>query len=359
MNPLIPGIGLIFFSALCNAGVGVPLRLRRRYQWENMWIVGHGFAMIIIPLSVAHFLVPRWTEAIRAVGPGTLAIIMGFGFMWGIGAVTFAIGIDTVGLSLGYAIIMGIITAFGAVIPMARRWSGIPPDASVVILLGVALCIVGVAVCGRAGMLRESAADLNPADSVSTASGSSPAASIIKKSAASVFAIGLAWCIFSGIFSAGNNLGYDFADRVAAEAVKLGTQPVYASVARFLAVYWGGYIAVLTFCGGRMFKTGSWRNYVGPDAGRDGALSFLMGALHFISQIAYGAGAYYVGRLGTTVGFAVMISSSIIVANLFGFITGEWKTAVRSSIRTLYLGLAVLIIAVLILAYGNSMVPAL
>jgi len=141
---------------------------------------------------------------------------------------------------------------------------------------------------------------------------------------------------------------------VATEAVKLGTSPVYASLARFLAVYWGGYLAVLIFCGGRMLKTGSWRNYAGAGAGRDAVLSFGMGAFHFASQVAYGAGAYYLGRLGTTVGFAVMISASIIIANLFGFVTGEWKTAVRSSIRLLYLGLMVLIIAVLILAYGNK-----
>jgi hypothetical protein len=239
---------------------------------------------------------------------------------------------------------------------MARKWSGIPTDASLVILLGVAICILGVAVCGKAGIIREKAVDQNASGSTSGESASRPASSLIKKTAAGVFAIGLAWCVLSGVFSAGNNLGFDFADRVATEAVKLGTSPVYASLARFIAVYWGGYLAVLIFCGARMLKTGSWRNYAGAGAGRDAALSFAMGAFHFISQIAYGAGAYYVGRLGTTVGFAVMISSSIILANLFGFFTGEWKTAVRSSVRTLYMGLIMLIIAVLILAYGNSLV---
>ena len=349
---------MIFFSALCNAGVGVPLRLRHRYQWENMWIVGHAFAMLIIPLAVSKFLVPDWPAAIRAVGPTTLAIIVAFGFMWGIGAVTFAIGIDTIGLSLGYAIIMGIITAVGALIPMARRWAGIPDAARVVILAGIAVCIVGVAVCGKAGMIREKAVDqgVPGAESgLSEASKTNEAGSFVKKSAAGVFAIGLAWCVLSGVFSAGNNLGYDFADRVAAEAVKLGTEPIYASVARFLAVYWGGYAAILVFCGGKMLKTGTWRNYVGAGAGRDAGLSVLMGTLHFTSQITYGMGAWYVGRLGTTVGFAVMMSATIIVASLFGFVTGEWKTAVRSSIRMLYLGLAVLVLAVVVLAYGNSL----
>jgi L-rhamnose-H+ transport protein len=358
LNPLIPGIGLIFFSALCNAGVGVPLRLRRRYGVENLWIVGHAFAMLILPLSVARFLVPNWPLALKAVGLPTLAIILGFGFMWGVGSVTFAIGIDTIGLSLGYAIIMGIITSVGALIPMARRWSEIPTHASIVILLGIAVCLVGVAICGRAGILRERGVDQNAP--VSLVEGSSPAAklSLTSKSAAAVFAVGLGWCILSGVLSAGNNLGYDFADRVAEEAVKLGTLPIYASLARFLVVYWGGYLAVLIFCGGKMLRLGTWRNYAGPGTGRDAALSFMMGALHFTSQIAYGAGAFYVGRLGTSVGFAVMISASIILANLFGFITGEWKTAVRTSVRTLCMGLLTLIAAVVILAYGNTLVPS-
>ena len=267
MNPLIPGIGLIFFSALCNAGVGVPLRIRRRYQWENMWIVGHAFAMLILPVAVARFLVPHWGEAVRAVGPATIAIVMAFGFMWGIGCVTFASGIDTIGLSLGYAIIMGIITAVGALIPMARRWSGIPTKASIVILIGIAVCIAGVAVCGKAGIIREKAVDQNAPGSPTREPGAPTASSHIKKSAAGVFAIGLAWGVLSGGFSAGNNLGFDFAERVATEAGKLCTSPVYASLARFLAVYWGGYVAVLIFCGDRMLKTGSWRNYAGAGAG--------------------------------------------------------------------------------------------
>ena len=69
-------------------------------------------------------------------------------------------------------------------------------------------------------------------------------------------------------------------------------------------------------------------------------------------------GAYYFGRLGTSVGYAVRLAVSLIVANLFGFMTGEWNVATRHSINVLYLGLAVLIVAVVILAYGNSLVAS-
>jgi hypothetical protein len=48
---------------------------------------------------------------------------LAFGFLWGLGGVTFAIGVDAVGIALGCAIIMGTITAVGAVTPVVRRWS--------------------------------------------------------------------------------------------------------------------------------------------------------------------------------------------------------------------------------------------
>jgi L-rhamnose-H+ transport protein len=357
MNPTIPSLSLISFSAFCNAAFAVPFKLRRRYQWENIWVVCHLFAMIIIPLSVAKFLVPNWPAAISAVGATTVVIVIAFGFLWGTGSVTMAIGMDAIGISLAYAVIMGIITAVGAIIPMMRRWSQIPPIARVVILLGIAVCVAGVAVCGKAGMLREKGADLAAASAAAGGLDLKGGPSIAKRSAAKIFSIGLAWCVLSGVLSACNNLGFDFADRVADEAQKLGTNPVYATLARFLALYWGGYLAVLIFCGAKMLRNGTWRNFAGLGAGRDAGLGVCMALFHFSSQLAYGAGAYYLGRLGTTVGFAVMISASVVLANLFGFMTGEWKKAVKEATRMLYLGLIILIVAVLILAYGNSLIP--
>ena len=87
-------------------------------------------------------------------------------------------------------------------------------------------------------------------------------------------------------------------------------------------------------------------------------MGVLMGAIWFVATIPYGMGAYYLGRLGTSVGWAVNIASSLIVANMFGFITGEWTHASTRSTRTLYVGLVVLIGAIILLATGSSMLGA-
>jgi hypothetical protein len=80
-----------------------------------------------------------------------------------------------------------------------------------------------------------------------------------------------------------------------------------------------------------------------------------MGGVHFLAQIPYGIGAYYLGKLGTTVGFGVNLGMALIVASGIGFMTGEWKGASKRATHNLYGGIAILITAMVILAYGNSL----
>jgi hypothetical protein len=51
----------------------------------------------------------------------------------------------------------------------------------------------------------------------------------------------------------------------------------------------------------------------------------------------------------------VNIASSLVVANVFGFLTHEWTGAPARAIRTLHAGLAILIVAIVVLAIGSSM----
>jgi hypothetical protein len=176
------------------------------------------------------------------------------------------------------------------------------------------------------------------------------------KTPSKIFLVGLAWCVLSGFLSACANLGFDFADRVAQEAQQLGAGPLAASIGRWITVYWGGFLAILIGSGYTMIKKGTWRNYFKAGSGRDFALALVAGSCHFLAQIPYGMGAYYLGRLGTSVGWVFNIALSLLVANILGFITREWKGAPKASTRTLFVGLSVLVVAMGILAYGNNLV---
>jgi L-rhamnose-H+ transport protein len=342
------GLGLIASSAGANSAFAVPLKLRRSYEWENTWALCHLFAMIILPMLMAAFVLPTWRSAVGAASYSTIAIVMAFGFLWGTGSVAFAIGIDAVGVSLGYALIMGTVTAVGPTVPMLRRWPQIPFQVRMIFFAGIIVCIAGVAVCGKAGILREDESGL--AKKVTAAGSSAQTKPIV---------IGVLWCLASALLSAGNNLGFDFADSIGDAAQRQGANPLFASLSQWIVLYWGSYLAVLTFSGAKMLKTGSWRKYLGADAGHDSGMAVTMGVLHFTCQITYGMGAYYLGRLGTSVGYAILLAGSLIMANVLGFLMGEWNLASKRSTHILYGGLMILILGVIILAYSNSLVANL
>lgn len=352
MNHLLPGFALILFAAICGGAFALPIRMRRRFELENLYVVAACVTMLIIPYLAAQLWLPHWEMAIAAAGGGTLARGLAYGFAWGLGAITFGYGVNAVGLSMGYAIIMGINTAVGSLLPFLSQSSGqLFQPAGLVILTGIGGCILGVAICGRAGQLRERPAALAATSSAATAAVSTPP----RAPARGRFGLGLVICGISGILSACANLGFAFTARAGIEAARLGASPLIASLASWMLVYWGGVIATLLWFGGLQLRRGSWRNNFGPGAGRDFGLAVAMGVLWFLAMIPYGMGAYYLGRLGTSVGWAISIASSLVVANALGFVSGEWRQAPSRARKVLYGGLAVLVLAMATLGVGNGL----
>ena len=82
--------------------------------------------------------------------------------------------------------------------------------------------------------------------------------------------------------------------------------------------------------------------------GRDGRL-----ALRHAVFLRYRR--HYLGKLGTSVGYASMMSCSLLVANLMGFMTNEWKGAGRQAHGWLYKGLALLMLGIVALTIGNNL----
>jgi L-rhamnose-H+ transport protein len=103
-----------------------------------------------------------------------------------------------------------------------------------------------------------------------------------------------------------------------------------------------------------MLVNGSWRNYLAAGSGRDFVISSSMGGVHFLAQVPYGIGAYYLGKMGTTVGWGLNIGMALMVATAIGFMQGEWRGASRKSLRLLRTAIAILIAAIAVLAYSNS-----
>ena len=68
----------------------------------------------------------------------------------------------------------------------------------------------------------------------------------------------------------------------------------------------------------------------------------------------YDVSRLMVGALGTSVGFAIFQSGSVLIGNGLGFMTGEWKEASSESKRWLAGGLTVLIAGIVVVSIGNA-----
>jgi hypothetical protein len=336
MHSTLLGFALVSIAAVAGGGLAVPLKKRRKFELENIYIPSTLVMMLILPLVLAAFLIPNWLEAVHAAGAGTVWAGAAYGFGWGVGAILFGYGVTMAGMSVGFATIMGINTAVGSMLPfLVKSPADLLTPGGLVILLGIAGCVAGVVVCGWAGFLRERQAG---------ASGQPRG-----------FGGALLVCVASGVLSACANLGFAFTSRVGEEAQKLGASPVFSTLASWMPVFWGAAVSLLLWFGGLQIKRGTWRKNFGPDAPHDWLMGVLMGVIWFVATIPYGMGAYYLGRLGTSVGWAVYMAVTLLVANAFGFVTREWTGAQPRALRALYAGLSVLIAAIVVLAIGNSM----
>ena len=356
MTTLLIGYIAILVAAVAGGAFGLQYRLMRRYTVENSSLLSVFIATVPIPLLACSLLLPGWTEAIARAGFATNAVVFLFGFCWGLGAITYGFGFNLLGMALAASLLKGISIAIGSGLPLLRHWDQISDQARVTTVVGLSTLILGTALAGWAGMMREREARRRAEAGVVETSEMKAVVNPIGR----VFWIGVILCLISGVASAGANVGYDYADHIerAMKEVIPGTPLEWrATLVRWMPMYWGGISALTLLMGGAMLKNGTWRNFFAPGSSRDLAISASMGFVHFLAQIPYGIGAFYLGTLGTTVGWGVNIGLALIVATSLGFFTGEWKGASKSATRTLCAGIAVLIVAFGILAYAQSLTP--
>ena len=311
-----------------------PSKWMKGWAWENYWLIFSAVAYLISPWLLAVATVPHLGQVYAGAEPATFAKILVFGLAWGLGALTFGLGVEAVGLSLGFAVILGVAASAGAVIPLIVR----PPqhiNAAQVSLTAVAIVIMlaGVCVCSFAGRWKESS----------------------RKQERQSYAAGIALCVGSGLLSSCGNLGFVFGSEVASLAQRLGTpshlagNAVWTLLAIPLFLCNAGYSIVL------LIRNRTVTCYSAPGSGLKAFLAFLMGAIWMAGISLYGIGARYMGPMGASLGWAVLMSSVVLMANILGMASGEWTGAPAQSRRGLIAGLALLLIAIAALGYTNQM----
>jgi L-rhamnose-H+ transport protein len=109
----------------------------------------------------------------------------------------------------------------------------------------------------------------------------------------------------------------------------------------------------LGFCFYLFRKNGSMKKFVQPGGSRLYSLATLMALLWGGSIFVYGASAPRLGALGTSIGWPLSLAVGLLLANVIGIGLGEWRRAPARARVWMYSGIAVLLVAVVLLSRAS------
>jgi len=338
------GMGLLLLGAVCGGCFGLPSKfVGKDTPWETLWGPFFLFVTILIPTAVFPWIADGLFATCAAAGTaGVLGPVL-FGFLWGLGSMALGLSFAFVGLSLAYAINYGAQIACGGIGPMLiHNADQVGTAHGLAILAGVVVCILGVIVCGRAALLKESSQQAGAPTAAAAARGR-PA--MLK---------GLALAFLSGVLCACYSIAFSYGGKVTELSTsRFGNAGWQAAFAVSALILWGGALSACGACAYKFTRNRTWRTLARPGIGRVLLVAFVMALLHDGAILFYGIGASYLGVLGGAVGYAVFMSFAIIVGNINGFLTGEWAGASRRSVGWIAAGILVLVAGVSTLATGN------
>ena len=371
-NPFL-GVLLHSIGGLAAASFYLPYKGVRRWSWESYWLVGGFFSWIIAPWVLALILVPDLMGVLRDMPGKSVMWTYLFGVMWGVGGLTFGLSMRYLGMSLGYAIALGMCAVFGTLVPPI--YSGkivvvVQSLAGWVALLGIGVCVAGIAISGMAGVAKER--ELSEEQKKST----------IKEFD---FVKGMLVAVFAGVMSACMSFGFAAGEPIAGVAVKHGTADLWKNLPIWIVVLAGGFTTNFVWCVALNIKNGSGADYVRSRAPVESdeaiavgssseaatatltyqatqpvplvlnyVLCAVAGTTWYFQFFFYGMGATKLGEELKFVSWSLHMASIIIFSTLWGISLREWRGVGPGTMRLVWGGIVVLVVSMLIIGVAAS-----
>jgi L-rhamnose-H+ transport protein len=346
---VIAGVIFHFIGGFASGSFYIPFKKVKAWAWESYWIVGGFFSWLIVPSVAAYFTVPDFLSIIQSTNNNVLLATYFMGVLWGIGGLTFGLAMRYLGMSLGMSIALGYCSAFGALIPPIYRdlftdsttntFSFMLKSSSGLFVLGgILVCLIGISICGKAGAMKEN--ELSDEQ---------------KRVAIREFNLwkGIAVATVSGILSACFNFGIEAGKPMAEVAVQNGNNPLFQNNVTFVVLLWGGITTNFIWCmilNARNKTFGDYLNQKTPLASNY-IFAAVAGTTWFLQFFFYGMGESKLGNGASS--WILHMASIILVSNAWGIILNEWKGVSKKTFSTILTGIAIIILSVLLVGYGN------
>nr|WP_262915704.1 L-rhamnose/proton symporter RhaT [Niabella ginsengisoli] len=332
------------------------------------------FSWLIVPPIAAWLTIPNFTEIISQAGGSTLGFAFLFGLLWGIGGLTYGLGVRYLGVSLGSSIILGLSMVFGALMP-AIYYQFTPADGKDTIglltgtswgqtvLAGLLVCIIGIVMCGKAGVMKEKELKGSAlANSDPHAVGNADTEAHLSGKDEYKFGLGIAVAIVSGILSACFNFGIEAAKPMANVANELwkAANPnqgefLFQNNVSYIIILWGGLTTNLIWCLILNARNKTFKDYTNNKTPILSNIIFcaLAGTTWFLQFFFYGMGESKMGNGPSS--WILHMAFIILIANVWGLILKEWKGVSKKTMFTVIAGIVVILLSVLLVGLGNSL----
>jgi L-rhamnose-H+ transport protein len=383
-----PFIGVIYhwIGGFASATNFIPFRGIKRWSWEIYWLIQGFAAWIVAPTVLGSIFVPNLYGIIHqtyVTNPRNVWLAFFFGVLWGVGGITFGLAIRYLGIALGYAIALGLCAAFGTIVPpIAHHEFGtiLHSTAGQIILLGVLVCVIGVAINGAAGVSKEH--EITPEEKAEAGEtdynfGKGIAIAILAGFMSSFFAFGL---------DAGKPIG----DLAKTQLLAAGRMDLWQNLPVLVVVLWGGFVTNFIWSAILIFQNGSVRQFGGEPGNNpmrathasgdtlvdldpldsstfnrlapktlvaNYLFAALAGVVWYFQFFFYSMGQTKMGKYDFS-SWTLHMASIIIFATLWGLFLKEWRGTSRRTKILVATGLFLLVSSTIVVGYGNYLKAA-
>jgi L-rhamnose-H+ transport protein len=343
---LFSGLLLISAGAFSAGSFAIPFGGVKDWKWETYWFIYSFGAYILFPLAACLIFIPGFAGIYKSVPSQIILKVFLLGAVYGIGNLSFGLSLRYLGISLGYALSLGLILALGTLIPPVldgRLKIMIDSSGGSILIWGVVVAIVGIALSGIAGYMK---------DKMIAGKGQ------VKANPEFHFIKGIFASILVGITGSAMSLGMEQGIPLAEYFEKSGTDPLFTTIPVMLVLLSGTMVTTVIWCLFVALRNGSLKDYISVT--KPGVLmsnylfSLSAGLLWFMQFIFYGMGKSRMGPF-TFTSWGILVGLTIVFATLWGIYRKEWKGAAVKTYILMIFSMLIIILSSYLIGISGSL----
>jgi L-rhamnose-H+ transport protein len=289
---------------------------------------------------------PEFLSVYKGVSSGILLKVFLLGAVYGIGNLSFGLSLRYLGISLGYALSLGLMLAIGTLVPPVldgRLKIMINSSGGNMLIAGVMVACLGITLSGLAGFLKDrSISDAEKQKSITEFH----------------FIRGLLAALLVGVTGSAMSLGFEQGLPLSVFAEKSGIDPLFTSMPVMLLLLCGTLVTTIIWCVYLGLRNNSLMDYVRNASSSKLALNYLFalsaGFLWFIQFILYGMGKSKMGPF-TFTSWGILMGLTIVFATLWGLYRKEWKGAPLKVYVLMVISLLIIIASSYLIGISGSL----